>query len=189
MAKRVYPAIFDVAVDQHGFVTVEGVRALGISGKRLVDMSQRGLAERVSSGVYRISAVRAGRFDQYMACALWPRPARGVLSHATALDLHELCDVNPARIDVTVPARYRTNRQPPDVLRLHREDLPDGDVTWMEGAPIVNVRSAIAGSIEQGVGWNLIEQAISTARRRGQVTKAQARELALMRPVTESATA
>lgn len=189
MAKHVYHALFDLAVDQHGFVTVDDVRELGFSGKRLVDMSQRGLAERVSAGVYRLKAVPAGRLDQYMACALWPRPARGVLSHATALDLHELCDVNPARIDVTVPAGYRTNRQPPGVLRLHREHLPDEDVTWMEVAPIVNVRRAITGGIEQGVGWNLIEQAIGTARGRGKLTKAQARELARMRPVTEAASA
>jgi predicted transcriptional regulator of viral defense system len=185
MANHVYRAVLALAVEQHGFVTIEDVRELGFSGKRLVDMSQRGLAERVSSGVYRVNAVPAGRFDQYMACALWPRPARGVLSHATALDLWELCDINPSIRDVTVPARYRTNRVLPGVLRLHREDLRDEDVTWMEGAQIVKVARAITGSIEQGVGWNLIEQAIATARRRGDVTKARARELTRLRPTPE----
>jgi hypothetical protein len=33
-----------------------------------------------------------------------------VLSHETALDLYELCDVNPAGIDVTVPRSYCTHR-------------------------------------------------------------------------------
>jgi len=35
------------------------------------------------------------------------------LSHETALDLHDLCDVNPAQIHLTVPAAYRLRRRIP----------------------------------------------------------------------------
>ena len=107
----------------------------------------------------------AGALDQYAEATLWPLECRGVLSHATALDLHALCDVNPSRIDVTVPRGFRTTRAPPTVLRLHREDLPEDAITWHEGLPIVTVYRAIEGRIEQGLGWNLIEQAIDTAPR------------------------
>jgi predicted transcriptional regulator of viral defense system len=64
----------------------------------------------------------------------------GVLSHATALDLHELCDINPSRIDLTVPTG------------LHRETLADSDLTWHEGLMIVTEDRAIRGAIELGVG-------------------------------------
>jgi predicted transcriptional regulator of viral defense system len=75
---------------------------------------------------------------------LWPLGVQGVLSHATALDLHGLCDINPTRIDVTVPRGFRTTRTPPQVLRLHREPLDERDVTWHEGLPIVNVSTRSA---------------------------------------------
>lgn len=103
-----------------------------------------------------------------MHATLWPH-GRGVLSHATALDLHDLCDVNPARIHVTVRAAFRTNRPVPEVLALHRRDLADQDVTFHEGIRIVTPRRAILDGIEQDLGDHLIEQAIDTARRRGQI--------------------
>jgi hypothetical protein len=74
-----------------------------------------------------------------------------------------LCDINPTRIDITVPRGFRTTRTPPEVLCLHREPLDERDVTWHAGLPIVNVFRAIRGAIDQYVGWNLIEQAIDNA--------------------------
>ncbi|HTE63063.1 MAG TPA: hypothetical protein VK631_22095, partial [Solirubrobacteraceae bacterium] len=118
----------------------------------------------------------------------WPLKVQGVLSHATALDLHELCDVNPSRIDVTVPPGFRTTRTPPAVMRLHREALPEDHVTWHEGIPMVTAYRAILGSIDQHVGWNLIDQAIDTGRRRGRLTPGQADELRAMRHDAAEAT-
>jgi predicted transcriptional regulator of viral defense system len=38
---------------------------------------------------------------------------RGTLSHDTALDLHELCDINPAQIHITIPTAYRLQKPVP----------------------------------------------------------------------------
>ena len=60
-----------------------------------------------------------------MEAALWPgRGMRGVLSHETALDLYALSDVNPARIDITLPRAYRIRRDVPAAYRVHHEDCP-----------------------------------------------------------------
>jgi predicted transcriptional regulator of viral defense system len=56
------------------------------------------------------------------------------MSGETALDLHELCDVSPAHIDITVPRNYRTHRQVPARYRLHRHDLANDEVTWLRDA-------------------------------------------------------
>jgi predicted transcriptional regulator of viral defense system len=181
MPGQVYTILHDAAVDQGGYITTRHARDLNVPTVRLEVMRQRGTLERVSRGVYRFRDVPAGPLDQYLAATLWPLEVQGTLSHATALDLHALCDVNPSRIDVTVPAGFRTTRTPPEVMRLHRRDLTDGDVTWFEGIPIVTVYQAILGSIEVGVGWNLIEQALTNARRRGLITRAQAAELRALR--------
>jgi predicted transcriptional regulator of viral defense system len=181
MPGATYTLLHEHAVDQHGYITTRDAEELGVPAHRLHKMSSRGALEHVTRGVFRFPDIPAGPLDQYVAAALWPLEVIGVLSHATALDLHELCDINPSRIDVTVPPGFRTTRTPPAVVRLHREMLQESDVTWHEGVRIVSVYRAIAGSIEQGVGWNLIEQAIDTARRRGRLTSEHARELTARR--------
>jgi predicted transcriptional regulator of viral defense system len=182
MPGQLYTLLHERAADQFGYITTRDARGLGVDPQRLQKMKDRDVLEGVSRGVFRFPDVPAGALDQYAAATLWPLEVQGVLSHATALDLHDLCDINPSRIDVTVPRAYRTVRTPPPVIRLHREDLPAQELTWHEGLPIVGVRRAILGSIEQHVGWNLIEQAIEAARGRGRLTREQAHELRQLHP-------
>jgi predicted transcriptional regulator of viral defense system len=188
MPGRVFNILHDHAVDQCGFVTTRDAVALGVNPHRLDVMTDRGVLERVSRGVFRFPDVPAGPLDQYVAAVLWPLEVRGVLSHATALDLHALCDINPSRIDVTVRPGFRTTRTPPPVMRLHREVLPEAQITWHEGIPIVDVYRAILGSIDQHVGWNLIEQAVDTGLRRGRLTAEQADALRAIRHAAVDAT-
>jgi predicted transcriptional regulator of viral defense system len=189
MPGSLYTLLHEHAVEQHGFITTRNAEDLGVAAHRLHRMKSRGVLAGVSRGVFRFPDVPAGPLDQYVAATLWPLEVQGVLSHATALDLHELCDINPSRIDITVPPGFRTIRTPPAVMRLHREDVPEDEITWHEGIPIVNVHRAIRGSIDQHVGWNLVEQAIDTARRRGRLTADQADELRAMRhAATDAAT-
>ena len=181
MPGQLYQALREVAVEQGGYITTRQAHDLGVPTVRLEVMCKRGTLERISRGVYRFRDVPAGPLDQYIAATFWPLELQGALSHATALDLYALCDVNPTRIDITVPAAFRTTRIPPEVMRLHRQNLGEGDVTWFEGIPIVTVYQAILGSIEIATGWNLIEQALTSARRRGVVTRDQAAELRALR--------
>ena len=186
---RIYNILHEHAVEQHGYITTRDADELGVNPQRLRLMKQRGTLSPISRGVFRFPDVPAGALDQYVEATLWPLEVQGVLSHATALDLHELCDINPSRIDVTVPPGFRTIRTPPPVMRLHREALPEDEITWHEGIPTVSVYRAIRGSIDQHVGWNLIEQAIGTARRRGRLTAGQTDELREMRgTATDGAT-
>jgi hypothetical protein len=51
----------------------------------------------------------------------------------------------------------------------------------------VNPERAILGGIEQALGWQLIDQAIETARARGLITKPAAKRLAAMRHLPQEA--
>lgn len=181
MPGRIYTILHERAVEQFGYITTRDAEDLDVEPRRLQKMYERGVLRRVSRGVFRFDDVPAGPLDQYAAATLWPLEVRGVLSHATALDLHALCDINPTRIDITVPRDFRTTRAAPTLLHVYRDDLDEGDVTWHEGLQIVGVRRAILGSIDQNVGWHLIEQAIDTARRTGRLTADQAGELRALR--------
>jgi predicted transcriptional regulator of viral defense system len=113
----------------------------------LGDLKARGQATHVAAGLYRLNAVPATRYDQYMEAVLWHR-GLGVLSHETALDLYDVCDINPAKIHVTLPKRPRLTRTPPALYRMYRENLDPRDVTRLEGLPIVTLEKTIAQCAE-----------------------------------------
>jgi predicted transcriptional regulator of viral defense system len=163
---RHYLELLAVANGQYGYVTAEDAREQGVDPAQLRLMHHRGLLERVAHGIYRFPTVPVTPLDQYMEAVLWTR-TDAVLSHETALDLHDLCDVNPARIHLTVPAGYRLRRELPAAYQLHRRNLEADDVTRHEGIPVVTVRRAILDGIEVALGGHLIDQAVETARRRG----------------------
>ncbi len=167
MPGRVYTQLFELANEQFGYVTPDDARAVGIDPLRLQDLARRRLAQRVAHGVYRIPLVPPTPLDQYMEATLWPQGVQGVLSHETALDLHELCDVNPAKIHLTVPEHYRVRRDVPKLYVLHHRDLDDADSTLYEGIPIVTPYRAILDGIEAHLGPRLLDQAIETTMRRG----------------------
>jgi predicted transcriptional regulator of viral defense system len=181
MPGRLYTTLLDQAQQQYGYLTPEDARELGIDPTQLRLMAARHTLERRGHGLYRMPTVPATGLDAYMEATLWTG-RRGVLSHETALDLYELCDVNPSAIHMTVPRSFRTRKDIPGAYRLHREDLGESDIGWHEGIPIVTPERAILGGIQQALGWQLISQAIETARGRGLISKRTAISLANMRP-------
>lgn len=176
MAGRIQRALWEVAVDQYGYVTSKDARSLGINPVELGKLAARGQLEHVSYGVYRFGQLPVTPLDSYMLATLWAN-GRGVLSHDTALDLHDLCDINPSKLHLTVPGR-RPERQGGEMYVVHSEPLADDDdVTWHEGIPIVTVRKAIEQGIATGVPSYLLTQALGTARDRGALTTAEHRRL------------
>lgn len=171
MPGKVFNALVEVALDQYGFVTPADAREVGVDPHRLIEMSRRGVIDHVGHGLYRVPVVARTALDQLMEATLWPR-GQGVVSHETALDLHELCDVNPAKVHVTVPARYRLSRQVPSAYAIHQRDLAEREVTRHEGIPVVTPLRAIVDGIETHVRAGLIDQAIGTARQRGLIREA-----------------
>lgn len=158
-----------IAAEQQGLLTATDAREAGVDPHRLVDMERRGTVERVARGLYRFPLLDAKpELGQLAQAAMWA-DRRGVLSHDTALDLHELCDVNPARIHITIPTSYRLQKPVPRLYALHKRDLEKGEMTLYEGISIVTPQRAILDGIESGLRTDLLRQAIDTAHKRGQV--------------------
>ena len=170
---------------QYGFVTSEDARDLGVDSAQMPSMASRSLLEHHARGIYRMPLVPPTQLDPYMEAVLLTN-RKGVLSHATALDLLELCDVNPSAIHLTVPKAFRTARPLPDSLRLHKKPIEASAVGMFEGIPMVTAAEAIAGGIEMGLGWRLIDQAITTARSRGLISKQTATDLGSLRAAAHS---
>lgn len=177
MPGRAYTQLAEVANERHGFVTPDDARELGINPMALVRMAERGQIERHGTGLYRLPLTPASRLDPYMEATLWPRGARGVLSHETALELYELSDVHPAKIHITLPRDHRVRRGVPFAYVLHHEDLEPDQITMHEGIAIVTPAHAIRQAHETDLGAALVGQAIDQGEAGGRLTKRQASAL------------
>jgi predicted transcriptional regulator of viral defense system len=166
MPGKWYTELFEIASDQYGYVTTNDAAAIGGHYQVLVDMERHGHLERLSRGLYRFRSFPTSARDELMAATLWPNRL-GVVSHDSALDLWDMCDVNPAKIHVTVPKTARVRRQAPTAYSVHVRNLDQGDVTNVDGIPVVTPLRAILDGIERHLDDRLIRQAIDSAERRG----------------------
>jgi len=171
-----YNQLAERAAETFGYLTAEDARDLGVPLGTLNALSRRGQLVRVSHGIYRMPLIPPSRLDQYMLATLWP-DGRGCISHESALELYGISDVNPARVHVTVPARYRTHREIPALYALHREDLTDRDRGSFDGIPAVSATKAIRQLHEQHLRPSLLAQAIDEGLRGGWLARREAAQL------------
>ena len=174
MPGAAYNRLAEIAAERYGYVTTADAEALGLDPHRLFEMARRGQLEHPMTAVYRVPLIPVTPLDPYMQATLWPRNADAVISHASALGLYELGDVNPAKIHITVPQAHRPRREIPALYVLHREDLGPEDLTTYEGIPIVSAAKAIRQAHEAHLGPALIRAAIEDGRRRGLLKRAEA---------------
>ena len=166
-----------IAIDQYGYVTTSQAADAGVGASALGMLNGRGRVERVAHGVYRVPQVPSTERDRYMLAVLWTGAAEAVISHETALDAYDVCDVNPGAIHVTVAKGRRISRRGGEGYELHREDMAPADLTWWEGIPAVTLDKAIEQCIDYGTPTHLISQAIENGRARGLILEGEADDL------------
>lgn len=197
MQKRQWDTVlYEIAENQAGYFTAAQARAAGLHQVRLVQLAQQGAVERVSRGVYRFTRFPISQLGHYIEAVLWPQVRRpdlmGVISHESALAIHELSDVSPARIHVTLPTAVRIRREVPKRLVIHYADLTGDDVETVEGVPVTTPARSIRDAHTSHLGAALVGQAIADGRRSGKLPTAVAnrlqRELLGTSPRTRSTT-
>ena len=111
--------------------------------------ADRGNWQRVDRGLFRLPEWPVGEHDDLVRSALWSNH-RAAASHETALAVHDLGDANPTIVHLTVPSSFRS--RPPGGVRLHRADLPTGDVESREGfsvtTPVRTLLDVAAGTLD-----------------------------------------
>jgi hypothetical protein len=102
----------------------------------------------------------------------------GIYSHQTALSIHELSDVNPSKLHMTVPPTFRRNAKTPKILVLHRASLDEKDKVQRLGFAVTRpLRAIVDLAMAESVSRDIIEQAMSEGRRRGLITVREISEL------------
>jgi predicted transcriptional regulator of viral defense system len=173
-----FPNVYALVEPQHGYLTTAQAEAAGIRRNVLTKMAQRGILERISTGVYRLANFPPFAHGQLLEASLWPLDGvRGVVSHESALSYYELSDVNPPKVHITIPASHRIRRAIPSVLIVHHADLPEEDTSIVDGITITTARRAIIDCHQTHLGPTLIRQAIEDGRQKGWLTSREADKL------------
>ena len=169
--------LYATALGQEGHFTTQQASTAGYSSQLLVKYLRSGKITRVRRGVYRLKHFPSGQQEDLVAIWLWSEQA-GVFSHETALMLHELSDVLPARAHLTVPAKWRLRRlRVPEGVVLHYADLPKRERVWIGVVPVTSVPRTLADCTADQFSPELLSAAVDQALTRGLVDKAQVVEV------------
>jgi predicted transcriptional regulator of viral defense system len=156
-----------IAARQSGYFTAAQALDAGYSYPAQRYHAKRGNWLRVDRGIYRFPEWPTGSREDLVRWSLWSR-SRAVVSHDTALSVHELGDVDPAHVHLTVPPNFRQKN--PGVV-IHRADLAPADVDEFEGfrvtTPVRSLLDAAAGELD----LDQLGQAIAEALARGMTTR------------------
>ena len=181
-AKTAADALFAVAEGQQGYFTSKQAAEAGYQLGSQAHHVKSGNWTRVERGIYRLTRFPQSSEEQLVIYALWSRnragEPEGVYSHQTALSIHELSDLNPAKLHMTVPAAFRRTAKTPNVLVLHRSDLSKKDVELQQGFAVTRPLRSIADlAAAESTSRDIVEQALIEGRRHGVITARELSEL------------
>lgn len=167
-------SIMRLAAEQRGYFTAAQARDLGYSYQAQKFHADRGNWIRVDRGLFRIPDWPIADDDQLVRWSLWAR-GRAVVSHVTALSVHGLGVVDPARVHLSVPPGFRATAT---AVVLHRTTIDLGQVEDRGGYRISTVARAVAESAADGLAQELVDDAVRDALAQGRVTRRRLREAA-----------
>ena len=104
---------------------------------------------RIDRGVYRFPDWPVAPDDAYVRWSIWSG-GRAVVSHETALSVHELSDVDPGQLHLTVdPSFHRRD----DAVVLHVAELAGDDIerrgAWAVTTPLRTLLDVAQGDATQ----------------------------------------
>src|SRR4051794_31928525 len=111
MPRAASRVLFAMAVQQGGYFTARQARDAGYDYPHLDYHVTAGNFQRVGHGLYRFPELPPHEHDDLIRLSLWSRnradEPQAVVSHQSALVLHELSELLPATIHLTVPPSFR----------------------------------------------------------------------------------
>jgi hypothetical protein len=176
--------LYEIAEAQQGFFTTKQAKAAGFAENTHPYHVRVGNWVREHRGIYRFAQFPPSDRPDLVLWSLWSRnrnqETEGVYSYQTALSLHGLSDLNPSKLHMTVPTRFRRNSAIPGILVLHYADLPASDLETALGFKFTRPLRTIVDLIEtDSVERSFIRQALRQALRRGLITREQIRNAPL----------
>jgi predicted transcriptional regulator of viral defense system len=183
-AQTAWRRLATIAQRQSGYVTAKQARRAGFDYSHLTYHAGAGNLVRAGHGLYRVPELPRSPHDQLVRLVLWSRGRddrpQAVVSHDSALALHELSDAIPTRVHLSVPIGFR--KRAPRGCVLHRARLATADAEDWEGLRVTAPLQTLIDLADEGrFGREQLGRAVEDALARGLVRRSQL-EVALRVP-------
>jgi predicted transcriptional regulator of viral defense system len=164
--------LWRVASQQRGYFTAGQALEAGYSYQTQRFHAQRGNWLHVDRGIYRFREyddMPSEENDHFVRWSLWSR-GRAVVSHTSALAVHDLGIANPSRVHLTVPPGFRQRNA---AIVLHRADLDRSEIEQREGFRVTTPLRAITETAEADADQDVLDSAVADLLNRGIATRRQ----------------
>jgi predicted transcriptional regulator of viral defense system len=176
--------LFETASAQEGLFSTAQAAEAGYSRQLLTKHLRAGRVRRVQRGVYRVVHFPPGEHEDLAAVWLWSK-REGVFSHETALALHGLSDVMPARAHLTLPVAWKARRvRVPRGVAPHYQGVKSEERRWVGALPVTDPGRTLLDCAMAHVAPDLVAQAARQARARGLLSADEIAEVARTAGVT-----
>lgn len=167
--------LYEIAQSQQGFFTTKQATRAGFTEPTHPYHVRARNWIREHRGIYRLADFPTTDRPDLMLWDLWSQNRQeipqGTYSHSTALSLHELSDLMPSKLHMTVPKEFRRNVIP-DILVLHRAELKPSEVQEMHGVRVTRPLRTITDLLQgDGTDRSQLKLALDEALRRGLIVR------------------
>ena len=173
-------ALAALADAQAGYFTAAQALELGYSYAVQHHHVKQGTWQRTRHGLFRLSIYPLSSYEHLAELSLWSRNRQGepqaVVSHHTALAFHELSDLLPEQLHLSVPWGFR--KTAPKGVILHINDVPESQRQTEHGFQVTSVSRTLQDMAVSDVSPEVLTQALTQAQERGLISLQQAAALA-----------
>ena len=170
--------LYELAETQGGYFTANQAEEFGYRANKRNYHVSAGNWVREVRGIYRLALFPRPERPDLLLWWLWSRnrsgQPQGVYSHRTALGIHDLTDLMPAKIDMTVPKSFRRGSSLPRILQLHYDDLRQDEIEMINGVPVTNsLRTILDMWQSEEVSSDILRAALKEGIRQGKISSKQ----------------
>ncbi|MFQ5340905.1 MAG: hypothetical protein ACE5F6_05100 [Anaerolineae bacterium] len=166
-------ALYQIAAAQGGYFTAAQARRAGYAYSQQHFHLARGNWVKIERGLFRLRDFPAGEREDLIRWSLWSRNQKGVpqavVSHETALTIHELSDVMPDKIHLTVPRGFRKNA--PAGCVLHKANLASDEIEFRTGYRVTTPLRTLLDVADSPLSQEHVNRAVHDALERGLVRR------------------
>jgi predicted transcriptional regulator of viral defense system len=166
-------ALYEIAAAQGGYFTTAQALQAGYTYSQQHFHRQRGNWLQIERAIFRLRDFPPAEREDLIRWSLWSRDQKGapqaVVSHDTALTLHELSDVMPARVHLTVPPGFR-KKHPPGCV-LHKASLTLEEIETRTGYRVTRPLRTLLDVADSPLSQEHLERAVYDALERGLVRR------------------
>ncbi len=160
--------LYEIARIQEGLFTAEDAVSAGYSRRLHTYHVQRGHWLRIERAIYRLREFPESRYEDLARWTLWSR-GKGVISHDAAAAFHELGDLMPAHVHLTVPPGFR--KRVPSSIVVHRGRLQSDEVREATGFRVTTPLRTILDLLLSGTESDRLASVVRDALERGAVRR------------------